>query len=341
MLHREFQCTTLLLHPSFTAFSALDLENYNVVRLEVDNTSLFSELRLSGKLSPERSTTWIPAYLDTQAVNAAFSLIWTHIYQKITAIDVSFHWNTTPFSAVLDKAALFTLNVLPHPSMSTSGRYSSLFAMLNHCKTRQGNQLLQQWLSHPLVTAGDILFRQDIVVELFSHSEWCDLVRKQVLHRMPDLSRIIQKWIKKTATLEDVVTCYQSILLIPILVSLLDSTTDDYGMKKTQDAFASVLQHLQQELAKFCSLVEDTLDLDAIAQHQFIIKPAFDDTLLHLRDQQQKYLDHIHQAYHTAMDQLGFCDADKKLKLEENSVYGYCMRLTRNVGFLLRVIFVD
>lgn len=55
----------------------------------------------------------------------------------------------------LDASALSALNLLPNPN-DTGGKNSSLFGLLNKCKTPQGQRLLGIWLKQPLVQLHEI-----------------------------------------------------------------------------------------------------------------------------------------------------------------------------------------
>ena len=84
----------------------------------------------------------------------------------------------------LDKAAMIALNIFPDqrqrpdfsefrertPVRSPSARLganaksSSLYGLLNHCRTSQGQRLLMQWLKQPLTDMPKISKRDDVPV---------------------------------------------------------------------------------------------------------------------------------------------------------------------------------
>jgi DNA mismatch repair ATPase MutS len=79
-------------------------------------------------------------------------------------------------------------------------------------------------------------------------------------------------------------------------------------------------------------MVEATIDLAALEEHQFVIKPDFDDNLKNYR----KRMDDLRDDMATEHIRVGHDlnqDTEKKLKLEQQHVYGWCLRLTRNVTF--------
>jgi len=77
-------------------------------------------------------------------------------------------------------------------------------------------------------------------------------------------------------------------------------------------------------------MVEATIDLAALEDHQFVIKPDFDDNLKAFR----KRMDDLREEMDKEHIRVGHDlrqDTEKKLKLEQHHVYGWCLRLTRNV----------
>jgi len=85
-------------------------------------------------------------------------------------------------------------------------------------------------------------------------------------------------------------------------------------------------------------MVEATIDLAALEDHQFIIKPDFDDNLKTYR----KRMDDLRDAMAAEHLRVGADlkqDVEKKLKLEQQHVYGWCLRLTRNVKTYTPVCF--
>lgn len=77
-------------------------------------------------------------------------------------------------------------------------------------------------------------------------------------------------------------------------------------------------------------MVEATIDLAALEEHQFVIKPDFDDNLKTYRQRMDELRDSM-AAEHIRVGNDLKQDTEKKLKLEQQHVYGWCFRLTRNV----------
>jgi len=104
-------------------------------------------------------------------------------------------------------------------------------------------------------------------------------------------------------------------------------------------------------------MVEQTLDLKELEGHNYVIKPEYDPRLLELAEKLGEVRklnslnshvfdmpffvqvrDGLDEEHHKTGKDLGL-ELDKKLHLENNQVYGYCFRLTKNVNILLTSTF--
>ena len=106
-------------------------------------------------------------------------------------------------------------------------------------------------------------------------------------------------------------------------------------------------QDCASNLEKYGEMVEQTLDLDELESHNYVIKPDYDPRLRELADKltevcttyegvgvrywRSQVRDGLDEEHHKAGDDLNL-ELDKKLHLENNQVYGYCFRLTKNVS---------
>ena len=79
-------------------------------------------------------------------------------------------------------------------------------------------------------------------------------------------------------------------------------------------------------------MVETTFDLSELSNHQFVIKPEFDDSLVALRDKLETLRDNLDEIHKEVAEDLGFETDGKVLHFEVNSLFGYCFRLTRKVS---------
>ena len=78
-------------------------------------------------------------------------------------------------------------------------------------------------------------------------------------------------------------------------------------------------------------MVQQTLDLDELENHNFVIKPDYDSRLQELADKLAEVRDGLDEQHRKAGKALEL-DLDKKLHLENSPQYGYCFRVTKNVS---------
>lgn len=78
-------------------------------------------------------------------------------------------------------------------------------------------------------------------------------------------------------------------------------------------------------------MVQQTLDLDELENHNFVIKPDYDSRLQALADKLKDIRDGLDEEHQEVGRDLGM-ELDKKLHLENSPTYGYCFRLTKNVS---------
>ena len=90
-------------------------------------------------------------------------------------------------------------------------------------------------------------------------------------------------------------------------------------------------------MIKLQEMVETTVDLDALDNHEFIIKPDFDESLKTIRKRLDKLKNEMN-AEHSRVGADLNQEKDKKLFLENHRVHGWCFRLTRNVSVQTAIV---
>lgn len=150
------------------------------------------------------------------------------------------------------------------------------------------------------------------------------------LKLMPDMHRISKRFQKGVATLEDVVRVYQAILRLPQLIQTLEDTQTDDEAARTllNETLLEPIREADGNLAKLAKMVEATLDLDELQNHNYSIKPDFDEKLMRIKAKLDNVRDRLDAEHHRVGKDLGM-ELDKKLHLENHSSYGYCFRLSR------------
>lgn len=233
----------------------------------------------------------------------------------------------------LDAAALKALNLMPGPR--DGSKTMSVYGLLNHCKTPLGSRLLSQWLKQPLMSKDEIVKRQQLVEAFFNDTELRQIMQEEHLRSIPDLYRLSQRFLRKKANLEDVVRTYQVIIRLPGFLGTLEGVMDEEYKDPLDEAYASKISELRDSFAKLQDMVEQTVDLDALDNHEYIIKPDFDDALRDVRRKLDRLRTNMDREYSEVARDLGQ-EKDKKIFLENHRVHGYCLRLTRQEAGSIR-----
>ncbi|KAK0649376.1 muts domain V [Cercophora newfieldiana] len=233
----------------------------------------------------------------------------------------------------LDAAALKALNLMP--GARDGSKTMSLYGLLNHCKTPVGSRLLSQWLKQPLMSKEEIEKRQQLVEAFVNDTELRQTMQEEHLRSIPDLYRLSKRFQRKKATLEDVVRAYQVIIRLPGFLGTLEGVMDEAYRDPLDAAYTNKLRELSDSLVKLQEMVETTIDLDALDNHEFIIKPEFDDSLRIIRKKLDRLRSDMDREFADAASDLGQ-EKEKKIFLENHKVHGWCMRLTRTEAGCIR-----
>ena len=233
----------------------------------------------------------------------------------------------------LDASALKALNLMPGPR--DGAKTMSLYGLLNHCKTPVGSRLLAQWLKQPLMSKTEIEKRQQLVEAFVEDTELRQTMQESNFRNIPDLYRLAKRFQKKLAGLEDVVRSWQVVIALPNFINTLEGVMDEKYRDALDEAYTSKIREHSESLAKLAEMVETTVDLAAAENHDYIIKPEFDDGLRIIRKKLDKLRHEMDQEHRNVAKDLGQ-EIDKKLFLENHKVHGWCMRLTRNEAACIR-----
>lgn len=233
----------------------------------------------------------------------------------------------------LDSSALKALNLMPGPK--DGSKSMNLYGLLNHCKTPVGSRLLAQWLKQPLMSVEEIEKRQQLVEAFVNDTELRQTLQEDHLRSIPDLYRLAKKFQRKKANLEDVVRLYQVAIRIPNFIGTFEGVMDEAYKDALDAEYTNKLLEYSNNLVKLQEMVETTIDLEAIDNHEYIIKSDFDDTLRVIRKKIDKLRYNIEQEHLRVGEDLNQ-DTEKKLLLENHRVHGWCLRLTRNESSVMR-----
>ncbi|KIP09722.1 hypothetical protein PHLGIDRAFT_300246 [Phlebiopsis gigantea 11061_1 CR5-6] len=230
----------------------------------------------------------------------------------------------------LDASALRALNLTEAPGNIGSAKNTTLLGLLNKCKTAQGSRLLANWLKQPLVNLHEIRKRQNLVDVFVQDPNSRRSLQDEQLKLLPDMHRICKRFQKSVASLEDVVRVYQAVLKLEGLISNLENvdTSEEYKTL-VDETYLTKFKEYETSLSKYADMVQDTLDLDELENHNFVVKPEYDEELQALAERIQETRDALDEEHRRVAGELDL-DLDKKLHLENSPVHGYCFRMSKN-----------
>jgi len=303
-------------------------------KAEFSNKDIVQDLNRLLKMGASGNSATLPEMDLTQATAALAALI---KYLELLSDETNFgqfHLSTFDLSQFmkLDSAAVRALNLLPNP-LDGGNKSMCLVGLLNKCKTAQGQRLLAQWVKQPLMDKSKIEERLDIVEVFFEDTELRQTIQEE-LRKVPDFSRLAKKFQRQKATLQDCVRVYQALHRLPTFNGVLAAYQGNHH-ELIRDCFTSPLQDLVQDFEKFTELVETTVDLDQVENHEYLIKASFDEGLQECREKMDEILEQIPIELNKAARDMAL-EAGKSIKLESNNQYGYFFRITKKEEKALR-----
>jgi DNA mismatch repair protein MSH2 len=233
----------------------------------------------------------------------------------------------------LDASAVRALNLMPGPR--DGSKNMSLYGLLNKCKTAIGTRLLGQWLKQPLMSLEEIERRHSLVEAFVEDTELRQTMQEEHLKKIPDLYRLSKRFKRKIANLEDVVRAYQVVITLPGFIGTLEAVMDEKYKDPLDEQYTNKLREISTSLEKLQELVETTVDLDAIDEHEFKIKPEFNEDFQNISQRLEDLRGEMKKEHRRASKDLGQ-EMDKKLFMENHKTHGFCFRLTRNEAACIR-----
>jgi DNA mismatch repair ATPase MutS len=93
-------------------------------------------------------------------------------------------------------------------------------------------------------------------------------------------------------------------------------------------------QEHNTNLEQYSNMVEETIDLDELAHHNFVLQAAFDPALEDIKTRLIGVMDGLDEEHDNVASATGI-DKEKKLHLEKHHVYGYSLRVTKAASIFL------
>eukprot|EP00300_Choanocystis_sp_HF-7_P000074 c10063_g1_i3.p1 GENE.c10063_g1_i3~~c10063_g1_i3.p1 ORF type:complete len:947 (-),score=257.56 c10063_g1_i3:2-2797(-) len=230
----------------------------------------------------------------------------------------------------LDSGANNALNLFGAAGESVRGT-THLFGLLNQCRSAMGSRTLRRWIKQPLVDLQAITHRQDLVEVFVNDSLLLQTLRNENLKGIADIERLANKLKRGRATLQDCVRVYQVVLLLP---GLRDTLGQADASTPIHDEFFKPLETFVKEFAKYEALIEQTLDLEELENHKYLVNPRFNDELRQLKEDKDGVYRKMTQQVSKIARDLDL--EESKVHFEENKTHGYVVRITRKDEKALR-----
>ena len=148
----------------------------------------------------------------------------------------------------------------------------TLFALLNHCKTKMGSRLLRQWMQQPLRNPDRIKTRLDDVAALLEAVVVRNSLRdgSAYLLRCPDLEKTAHKFRNRgasRASLLDMLTVYRAALRLQACSALAKDRwipSSSSSSSATAPVVLLGMEACSKDLSKFMALVEELVDSESL-----------------------------------------------------------------------------
>lgn len=215
---------------------------------------------------------------------------------------------------------------------SLSRSNTTVFAVLNKCRTTSGQRLLALWLQFPLKSKEKIDTRLDIVQHFVSNTQCRTLCYDDSLRKIPDLLRLSFKVEKEKCNLNDLMKMYTSCKSIQTLCKNMQQSLSITGLE-LPEAVSKLTDWIKRScdnLGDFNTLIEDTIDLSGTDENnEYMVRPDSDENISKISLEIQHFCSQAKKILRSAADDIGL-EADKGIKLEIDPDKGFALKVTKN-----------
>lgn len=249
----------------------------------------------------------------------------------------------------LDQRVITALDILPkfkadgswtldHNSNISSRTNTTVYAVLNKCRTSPGQKLLAVWLSNPLKSKDKIDTRLSIVQHLVENHQLRTTCYDDYLRKIPDMLRISFRISREKCSLLDLVKVYQTCRSAQSLSKIFHQMQLS-GATEPQESVTKLFKCVElacNDLEEFMNLLDESIEMDNIdLSGDYMLKPKVDEDIARVTLLIQGLCDKARKEMLAAADEIDL-EADKSIKLEADAEKGFAIRVTRANEALVR-----
>lgn len=218
----------------------------------------------------------------------------------------------------IDRAAIANLEIVGNTG-------TSLFEVLDRCRTSMGRRKLKEWLLHPLLDPDEISVRQECVSSLISNVDARAKLQTS-LSSCGDIDRALSRLAFGSAGPRDAGVVRDTLNAMPGVRASLLAAGIGYLLKETRET-AGLGEFLSRALNE---------DLPRTVHGGEVIREGFDDEVDSLRDIQKNENKWLETFLDARRKETGI----KNMKIGFNKVFGYYLEVGRSSADMLPPTFI-
>lgn len=221
---------------------------------------------------------------------------------------------------------------------SSSRSNTTVYAVLNKCRTVSGQRLLAVWLQNPLKSKEKINLRQEIVEHFVINTELRTICYDDYLKKIHDLLRISHKVHREKCNLTDLIKVYNSCKSLTTLNKNFNHSLKVSGITAS-DSVHKLFEWARgscDELKDFMELIENSVDLDNVDETgEYMVKSKSDEDIARVSLEINNMVAQARKQLHSVSSDVGL-EAGKGIKLETDPEKGFAFRVTKQNEQLVR-----
>lgn len=221
---------------------------------------------------------------------------------------------------------------------SGSRSNTTVYAVLNKCRTMSGQRLLAVWLRNPLKSKEKINLRQEIVEHFVSNTELRTICYDDYLKKIHDLLRISHKVNREKCNLTDLIKVYNSCKSLNTLDKTFNHSLKVSGIEASESVHKLFewARASCDELKDFIELIESSVDLDNVDESgEYMVKSNSDEDIARVSLEINNIIAQARKQLNAVSSDVGL-EAGKGIKLETDPEKGFAFRVTKQNEQLVR-----